>query len=74
MEELKIIYQDEHIVAINKPTGLLVHRSLIDKRETRFAIQILSAGLDETFVRVLESMEMRFDTRYLQASYLLDCE
>ena len=41
MEELEIIYQDEHIVAINKPSGLLVHRSLIDKRETRFAIQIL---------------------------------
>ena len=41
MEELEIIYQDEHIVAINKPIGLLVHRSLIDKRETRFAIQIL---------------------------------
>lgn len=41
MEELEIIYQDEYIVAINKPSGLLVHRSLIDKRETRFAIQIL---------------------------------
>ncbi|MGB5963902.1 MAG: pseudouridine synthase, partial [Sulfurimonadaceae bacterium] len=41
MEELEIIYKDEHIVAINKPTGRLVHRSLIDKRETRFAIQIL---------------------------------
>ncbi len=41
MEELEIIYQDENIVAINKPSGLLVHRSLIDKRETRFAIQIL---------------------------------
>ncbi len=41
MEELEIIYQDDYIVAINKPSGLLVHRSLIDKRETRFAIQIL---------------------------------
>jgi tRNA pseudouridine65 synthase len=41
MEELEIIYKDEHIVAINKLTGLLVHRSLIDRRETRFAIQIL---------------------------------
>lgn len=29
------------MVAVNKPSGLLVHRSLIDKRETRFAIQIL---------------------------------
>lgn len=41
MEELEIIYQDEHIVAINKPSGLLVHRSWIDKDETRFAMQML---------------------------------
>ncbi len=41
MEELEIIYQDEYIVAINKPSGLLVHRSWIDKDETRFAIQML---------------------------------
>ena len=36
---LEILYQDEHLVAINKPSGLLVHRSPIDKRETRFALQ-----------------------------------
>lgn len=41
MEELEIIYQDDYIVAINKPSGLLVHRSWIDKDETRFAIQML---------------------------------
>lgn len=40
-ETLEILYQDEHIIAINKPTGLLVHRSPIDRHETRFAIQIL---------------------------------
>jgi tRNA pseudouridine65 synthase len=40
-ETLEIIYRDEHLVAINKPSGLLTHRSLIDKTETRFAIQIL---------------------------------
>lgn len=40
-ERLEIIYRDEHLVAINKPSGLLTHRSLIDKTETRFAIQIL---------------------------------
>ncbi len=38
---LPIIYQDEAIVAIDKPAGLLVHRSLIDKRETRFAMQMV---------------------------------
>ena len=37
---LPILYQDEHIVVIDKPSGLLVHRSLIDKRETRFALQM----------------------------------
>ncbi len=43
MEEeiLEVIYQDEYIVAINKPSNLLVHRSWIDKDETRFAIQML---------------------------------
>lgn len=40
-ETLEIIYKDEYIVAINKPSNLLVHRSWIDKDETRFAIQIL---------------------------------
>ncbi len=38
--KLEIIYQDEYLVAINKPAGLLVHRSLIDRHETRFAIQL----------------------------------
>jgi tRNA pseudouridine65 synthase len=38
---LEIIYQDEWLVAINKPAGLLVHRSMIDRHETRFAMQML---------------------------------
>ena len=37
---LDILYQDDAMVAINKPSGLLVHRSPIDKHETRFAIQL----------------------------------
>jgi len=40
-EELPILYRDEQIVVIDKPPGLLVHRSEIDRHETRFAIQIL---------------------------------
>jgi len=40
-EQLEIIYQDEHLVAVNKPSGLLVHRSMIDKHETRFALQLV---------------------------------
>jgi len=40
-EDLPILYRDEHIVVIDKPPNLLVHRSEIDRHETRFAIQIL---------------------------------
>ena len=36
---LPILYQDEHLVAVHKPSGLLVHRSPIDRQETRFALQ-----------------------------------
>lgn len=38
---LPIIYQDEYLVAINKPARLLVHRSMLDKHETQFAVQLL---------------------------------
>lgn len=38
---LSILYRDEYIVVIDKPAKLLVHRSEIDRHETRFAIQIL---------------------------------
>jgi tRNA pseudouridine65 synthase len=38
-EPLEILYKDTYIVAINKPSGLLVHKSPIDKHETRFALQ-----------------------------------
>lgn len=37
---LQILYRDEHLVAINKPAGLLVHRSWLDKGETQFAMQM----------------------------------
>lgn len=40
-DTLPILYQDEDIVVIDKPPGLLVHRSEIDRHETRFAIQLL---------------------------------
>jgi tRNA pseudouridine65 synthase len=38
---LQILYRDEHLVAIDKPSGLLVHRSPIDRHETRFAVQMV---------------------------------
>lgn len=39
--KLEIIYQDEHLVAINKPHGLLVHRTNIARDVSQFALQIL---------------------------------
>lgn len=41
MNELQIIYQDSYLVAVNKPSGLLVHRSDLDPFETEFALQKL---------------------------------
>ena len=38
--QIEIIYEDDHLVAINKEAGLLVHRSWLDKGETRFAMQL----------------------------------
>jgi len=46
-ETLPILYQDEHLVVVNKPSGLLVHRSMIDRHETRFALQILRDQLGQ---------------------------
>lgn len=39
--ELPLVFRDEHLVVINKPAGLLVHRSHLDRHETRFALQLL---------------------------------
>lgn len=38
---LSILYQDEDYLVVNKPPGLLVHRTSIDSRETQFAVQTL---------------------------------
>ncbi|WP_035055440.1 pseudouridine synthase [Andreprevotia chitinilytica] len=40
-ETLPVVYQDEWLIAVHKPSGLLVHRSMIDRHETRFAMQIV---------------------------------
>lgn len=40
-ETLPILYADDNLVVVNKPPGLLVHRSPIDRHETRFAVQLL---------------------------------
>lgn len=36
---MQIIYQDEHIIAVNKPAGWLVHRSWLDRKENVVVMQ-----------------------------------
>ena len=38
---LGIVHRDDWLCAIHKPSGLLVHRTTLDRDETRFAVQIL---------------------------------
>ena len=38
---LSILWQDEHLVALYKPAGWLVHRTGLDAGETRFMVQTL---------------------------------
>ncbi|MDV7105028.1 tRNA pseudouridine(65) synthase TruC [Vibrio sp. TH_r3] len=38
---LEILFQDDYIIAVNKPAGMLVHRSWLDKHETQFVMQTL---------------------------------
>ena len=45
--ELEILYQDEYLVAINKPSGLLVHKSMIDRHEIYFAMKMLRDQIGE---------------------------
>lgn len=38
---LNILYRDDYLAAVDKPPGLLVHRTGLDAGETRFALQLL---------------------------------
>jgi len=44
---LEILYQDEYLVAINKPHGLLVHQSPIARDASEFAIQLLRDQINQ---------------------------
>ena len=44
---IKIVYQDQSIVVVHKPPGLLVHRSAIDKYETEFLVQRLRDQIEQ---------------------------
>ncbi len=38
---LKILFADDYLASVDKPAGLLVHRTGLDAGETRFALQML---------------------------------
>lgn len=44
---LEILYQDDQLVAINKPHGLLVHRTSIAEEQNEFALQILRDQIEQ---------------------------
>lgn len=46
-ETLSIVYQDEHLVVINKPAGLLVHRSDVDRHAKSNAMEQLRDQLGQ---------------------------
>ena len=41
MQDLKILYRDDHFVAVDKPVGMLVHRTKLAKGVRRIAVQQL---------------------------------
>lgn len=42
MDALEILYEDEHYIAINKPAGVMVHKTHLERDpETIFAVQLL---------------------------------
>lgn len=45
--KLTILYQDAYLVAVDKPAGMLVHRSFLDKHETQFVLQTLRDQLGQ---------------------------
>ena len=46
-KSLPILYQDNYLVAVNKPAGLLVHRTNIDRHEAEHAMKIVRDQLNQ---------------------------
>ncbi len=67
---LPILYRDERLAVIDKPSGLLVHRSPIDRHELRFAVQLLR---DQLGRRVYPVHRLDKGTSGVLA-FALDCE
>jgi tRNA pseudouridine65 synthase len=47
MNPLPILYQDDHLIAVNKPSGLLVHRTNLDRHEMENAMHTVRDQLGQ---------------------------
>ncbi|MCF8052901.1 MAG: pseudouridylate synthase [Desulfobacterales bacterium] len=47
MHQLEILYRDDYLVAVNKPAGIMVHRSRIAAPRERFVLQMLRAQVGQ---------------------------
>ena len=56
---LPILYQDEHLVAVHKPSGLLVHRSPIDRQYERLLFKDVYPGMGYIPLRHANNMPHR---------------
>ena len=57
---LQVLYQDKHLVAINKPSGLAVHRSKLIGNADEFALQLLRdqmQDLDQHFCGLYQQIQ-----------------
>ncbi len=50
---LEILYQDEWLVAVNKPSGWLVHRSWLDRDEKVVVMQTVRDQITSTFLPLI---------------------
>ncbi len=55
--QLQIIYQDQYLIAINKPSGLLVHKSMIDRHEIYYAMKMLRDQLGGKWVYPIHRLD-----------------
>ncbi|MBY4677196.1 pseudouridine synthase [Marinobacterium arenosum] len=57
MCELDILFEDDHLIAINKPSGLLVHPSWIAPRRTPNAVSLLKAYMGGATVYTIHRLD-----------------
>ncbi len=56
---LEILYQDEYIIAINKPSGLLVHKSFYARDASVFAVQELRNQIGGQHVYPIQRLDRK---------------